>query len=455
MGFESLGVSPHTVETLRGEGFVEPMEVQKVVIPLALRGEDLVVRSKTGSGKTLAFGVPMAERIRPRGHPQALVLLPTRELAQQVASVIRSISRLRVVLLYGGASIDAQRDKLRAGCDVIVATPGRLMDMMRRGHAILNRVRFVVLDEADRMLDMGFIDDVSWILSRCPDERQTMLFSATMPAEVKRLAERHTRSARWVYLDQDEMVVKHVEQYVVRVGRANKLHVLSAILEGDRPEKTMVFTRTRRAAEMVYELLRKIGYRAVALHGDRTQRQRNEAIRAFREGKVDILVATDVASRGLDVEDVTHIVNYDIPYYPKDYVHRVGRTGRAGKKGKAYTFVERGEEKYLRDIENLIEMEIPEIRVDGKSSRVRRRIDFDEMADIYGMVKLRLTLKEPAHPGTIATELSRAARISDELIGRVEVHGDHAVVEVHKDYAMRVMRRKPRFVARVDPVEKP
>ena len=454
MGFERLGVSPHTVETLRGLGFVEPMEVQKVVIPLALRGEDLVVRSKTGSGKTLAFGVPMAERIKRKGHPQALVLLPTRELAQQVASVIRSISRLRVVLLYGGASIDAQRDKLMGGCDVIVATPGRLMDMMRRGYALLDRVRFVVLDEADRMLDMGFIDDVSWILSRCPGDRQTMLFSATMPAEVKRLAERHTRGARWVYLDRDEMVVRHVEQYVVRVGRTNKLHILSAILEADRPQKTMVFTRTRRAAEMVYELLRKIGYRAVALHGDRTQRQRNEAIRAFRDGKVSILVATDVASRGLDVDDVTHIVNYDIPYYPKDYVHRVGRTGRAGKKGKAYTFVERGEEKHLRDIENLIEMEIPEIRVDGKSSRIRRRIDFDEMADIYGMVKLRLTLREPAHPGRIATELCRAARISDELIGRVEVHGDHAVVEVHKDYAMRVIRRKPRFVSRVEPVER-
>ncbi len=312
-----------------------------------MRGQDIIGQARTGTGKTLAFGVPLLERVGdgPAGVPRALIVVPTRELAIQVADDLRAAAvnlRARVLTVYGGRAYEPQIDGLAAGVDIVVGTPGRLLDLAQRGHLNLSSVRALVLDEADKMLDLGFLPDVERIVRLTPGERQTMLFSATMPSEVVTLARRHMRQPTNVRAEgHDEPApAPGTRQYVFRAHQMDKIEVLARVLQASGRGLTMVFCQTKRGADQVATALASRGFAVATVHGDLGQGQRERALRAFRSGKVDVLTATEVAARGLDVDDVTHVVNYECPDDEKTYVHRIGRTGRAGRAGVAVTFVD-------------------------------------------------------------------------------------------------------------------
>jgi superfamily II DNA/RNA helicase len=347
--FRDLGVAEPICAALDDAGIRQAFPIQALALPIALNGHDLIGQARTGTGKTLAFGVALLQRLDEtpggqRSAPRSLVVVPTRELAIQVADDLRMAgSRLgtRVVTLYGGRAYEPQIEAL-ATVDLVVGTPGRLLDLVRQGHLDLSRVTGLVLDEADKMLDLGFLPDVEKILRLTPPHRQTMLFSATMPGEVVTLARRHLRRPVHVRAEHhDEPAhVPSTEQHVFRAHQMDKIEVLARILQAEGRGLTIVFCRTKRASDQVAAALTTRGFAAAAVHGDLGQSQRERAMRAFRSGKVDVLVATDVAARGLDVDDVTHVVNYECPEDDKAYLHRTGRTGRAGRTGVAVTFVD-------------------------------------------------------------------------------------------------------------------
>jgi superfamily II DNA/RNA helicase len=343
-------VSGPICDALAAQGITTAFPIQTLALPIALAGHDIIGQARTGTGKTLAFGIPLLQRLgqpadrRPLA-PAALVVVPTRELAIQVAEDLKTAaahSGTRVLTLYGGRAYEPQIEALRAAVDVVVSTPGRLLDLARQHHLDLSDVATLVLDEADKMLDLGFLPDVERILQLTPPGRQTMLFSATMPGEVVTLARRHLKQPMHVRAEQhDETeLVPLTEHHVFRAHQMDKIEMLARVLQAEGRGLTMVFCRTKRTADQVAEALTTRGFAAAAVHGDLGQAQRERALRAFRHGKVDVLVATDVAARGLDVEDVTHVVNYECPEDDKAYLHRIGRTGRAGRTGVAVTFVD-------------------------------------------------------------------------------------------------------------------
>jgi superfamily II DNA/RNA helicase len=348
--FRDLGVAEPICAALEDAGITTAFPIQALALPIALDGQDLIGQARTGTGKTLAFGAALLQRLDEAAQsdgpkaPRALVVVPTRELAIQVADDLRIAgSRLgtHVVTLYGGRAYEPQIEAL-ASADLVVGTPGRLLDLARQGHLNLSQVEGLVLDEADKMLDLGFLPDVEKILRLTPPARQTMLFSATMPGEVVTLARRHLRRPTHVRAEHsDELaLVPSTEQHVFRAHQMDKIEVLARVLQAEGRGLTIVFCRTKRAADQVATALTTRGFAAAAVHGDLGQGQRERAMRAFRSGKVDVLVATDVAARGLDVDDVTHVVNYECPEDDKAYLHRTGRTGRAGRTGVAVTFVD-------------------------------------------------------------------------------------------------------------------
>ena len=345
--FRDLGISEEICSGLEAQGIVTTFPIQTLALPLALRGQDIIGQARTGTGKTLAFGVPLLERIGegPAGKPGALVVVPTRELAIQVADDLRAAAvnvRARVLTVYGGRAYEPQIDALQAGVDIVVGTPGRLLDLAQRRHLDLSAVRALVLDEADKMLDLGFLPDVERIVRLTPVERQTMLFSATMPSEVVTMARRHMRQPTNVRAEgHDEPApAPSTRQFVFRAHQMDKIEVLARVLQASGRGLTMVFCQTKRGADQVATALASRGFAVATVHGDLGQGQRERALRAFRSGKVDVLTATEVAARGLDVDDVTHVVNYECPDDEKTYVHRIGRTGRAGRAGVAVTFVD-------------------------------------------------------------------------------------------------------------------
>ena len=341
-GFAEFGVSPAVVEALALRDIDATFPIQALVLRDAIAGKDVLARSRTGSGKTLAFAIPIVERLQhDNSSPSALILVPTRELASQVGEAFRTISdvkHLRVATVYGGVGLKEQAQRA-AKADIVIATPGRLLDLMRRSMLSVGRVRIVVLDEADRMLDMGFLPDVSTILGKLPPgDRQTMLFSATLDGEVGRLAARYTHDPILHEIVEDRQVVEEANHRFIPVKREDKVKVLERELAGDRG-LTLTVCRTPRGADRLARTLKNAGFGAQALHGDMTQAARERALARFASGKADVLVATDVAARGLDLEHITHVVNYDPPGDDKGYVHRVGRTARAGRTGTGITLV--------------------------------------------------------------------------------------------------------------------
>lgn len=369
-GFAGLGLIESLVSSLTALGYEEPTPVQRETIPLLLAGRDVLAQAATGTGKTAAFALPMLQRIAEgsgsarRGGPAGLVLVPTRELAMQVAEAIHKYARgvgLGVLPLYGGASMYQQIRGLERGTAVVVATPGRALDHIRRGTLKLEKIRVAVLDEADEMLDIGFAEDLDAILDATPSERQTALFSATMPGRILSIAKRHLREAARVTIAGEKRgagELPRVRQVAYVVGRAHKPAALERVLEIERPDSALVFCRTRLEVDSLVERLVAHGHRAEALHGGMEQRRRDRVLSRFRDGAMDLLVATDVAARGLDIERLSHVVNYDLPASIDAYVHRIGRTGRAGRTGTAITLVEPREHRLLRSIERVTKQRI-------------------------------------------------------------------------------------------------
>ncbi len=338
--FREFGLKPELLAALDRIGFRSATEVQEQAIPMLLQGKDVIVRSKTGSGKTGAFLVPILQMLERKGHPQALVLLPTRELALQVTSVAKRLSHggLRVVVVYGGASINVQMDELSRGADLVIGTPGRVIDLMDRGALRLQGVKFMVLDEADLMLDMGFIEDVELIMSMTPKERQTMLFSATMPREIIDISRKHMRhdAVRLTVGEEEKLTVETItHNYFIANGRF-KFAALLAYIDHFKPAKCIIFSSTQRESEFIFQFLRENGMDVILMHGGLTQAKREHSLREFRE-HARFLISTNLAARGLDIPDVTDIINFDAPDEPKTYVHRVGRSARMGKDGRAFT----------------------------------------------------------------------------------------------------------------------
>jgi ATP-dependent RNA helicase DeaD len=378
--FGQLGLSPILVETLNEVGYETPTPIQVRTIPLLLAGRDVIGQAQTGTGKTAAFSLPVLDRLElERRAPQALVLTPTRELAIQVAEAIhtysRRLGRVSVMPIYGGDSIGKQISRLKSGLHIVVGTPGRVMDHLRRGTLDLGGLRTVVLDEADEMLRMGFIEDVEWILGQAPAERQTALFSATMPAEVRRIADRYLKDPVTVEVVHKTLTVPTVQQQYLHVQQAQKLDVLTHLLETEAEpgEAILIFARTKLGAADVAEKLVARGYAAEAMHGDMNQAQRENVIRRLRAGQLEIVVATDVAARGLDVERIGRVINYDIPPDPEAYVHRIGRTARAGRPGKAILFVTPRESRMLREIERFTRQKLTSARVPTRADVAARR----------------------------------------------------------------------------------
>ena len=356
--FDQFNLSPEIIKALDEMGYSEPTVVQLKAIPRAIERKDLIVISKTGSGKTGAFGIPMTQIIqRGNKNPKALILAPTRELAVQVDQEIRSISKHKKInstVLYGGHSMVHEIEKLENGVDVVTGTPGRVFDHMQQGNLNLKEIEFLVLDEADRMLDMGFLDQVQRIIKEIPKERVTMLFSATMPNEIQSLCRKYMNSPEIIEIESDTKTVDTVKQYYYKMQPNEKRFQLERILRIEQPESCMVFCNTRMAVDRVNIFLNEIGYTANALHGANTQSNRMRSIQQFKKGAFEILVATDVAARGIHIDDLSLVINYDIPQDKDSYIHRIGRTGRAGNGGKAISFITRDEQYTLYEIEEHI-----------------------------------------------------------------------------------------------------
>ncbi|MDW7981412.1 MAG: DEAD/DEAH box helicase [Thermomicrobium sp.] len=512
--FAALGLSQPLLDALREVGFEQPMPVQAETIPVLLAGRDAIVQAHTGTGKTASFALPILQRLEPNGHgPQTLVLTPTRELAMQVAEAIHRLGRYldaRVLALYGGQPIERQLRALRHPVDVIVGTPGRVMDHLRRETLQLDEVRTVVLDEADEMLDMGFIEDIEWILERVPAQRQTALFSATMPPRIRQLTQRYLRDPVTVTIHPERVTVPQIRQFVYEVTGPAKVDALARILDFEAPTSAIVFVRTKSGADDLAHRLQSLGYTAEAIHGDLSQAMRDRAMQRFRSGQVDLLIATDVAARGLDIPTVSHVINFDIPGDPESYVHRIGRTGRAGAPGTAITLVEPRERWLLRTIERAIGKRLTVRRIPTREEIVQRQRELlgaslvelieqrdlsaghliveqllpyhqavdiaaaaitllleergveSELAGILppgdrpepGMARLRLELgrRDGIRPADIVGAIANEAGLAGREIGQIEISDRFTVVEVPLAAAERVAAALARTRLRGRPV---
>jgi ATP-dependent RNA helicase DeaD len=423
--FADLGLRPEILETLAALGYEAPTPIQQRTIPLMLAARDLIGQAQTGTGKTAAFALPILEKIDPKKREtQALVLTPTRELAMQVADAIHSYSaklgQVNVLPVYGGAPIFPQLKRLERGAHVVVGTPGRLIDHLDRGSLDLSKLRVIVLDEADEMLKMGFVEEVERILGSAPAERQIALFSATMPDEVLRIARRHLRDPERVEIERPTVTAPDIEQRFLNVSEGQKLEVLTQILELQPAEAVLIFRRTKNGSAELAEKLEGRGFAAVAMHGDMSQPLRESVIRRLRAGQVEIVVATDVAARGLDVEQIEHVINYDVPYDVEAYVHRIGRTGRAGRSGLATLFITPRERGMMRAIERYTGMQIKPMKMPTRADIAAKRISvFKENirktigeGDLDMYLKLVEELVEEG-PFDIADIAAAAARIAN------------------------------------------
>ncbi len=495
MNFEDFNLSKETIKSISEIGFEEPTPIQVSTIPLILGGHDIVGQAQTGTGKTAAFGIPIVEKCQKGRNPFAIVLEPTRELAVQVAQEIHKIGKYKkisVLPVYGGTSIDRQIKILQRGVNVVVGTPGRVIDHLNRKTISLSEVKIVVLDEADEMLDMGFIEDIETILKAIPPERQNLLFSATIPQPIIHIARRYMRSPEKIRINTKDVVIPKIKQIFYEVREEDKVNALSRLLDVEDPQLAIVFCHTKRDVDEVSMKLGQMGYNAGALHGDYTQARRDEVMNKFKGGMLDILVATDVAARGLDIKDVTHVINYSIPQNPDSYVHRIGRTGRAGKSGIAITLVTPREYKHLRLIEKTARTTIDRkklplpadvvrarekniVRDISEIIKVNRHVGYlqavKELSDNYGFgdiaaaalyaaygeikekpveehyektktVRLFMTIgrKDRIEVADIIKSIAEEAHIPFSKIGKIDVFDKFTFVEVPQELSDRVIR---------------
>ena len=391
MPFTKLGLSEAMVRGVKAMGYVEPTPIQLRGIPLILTGQDIIGSAQTGTGKTAAFALPILSRL---GHhapgPRVLVLEPTRELAAQVETAFRDLARftdLRVAVVYGGVGYGVQIGALRGGVDVLVATPGRLLDHLQRGNCRLDAVQFLVLDEADRMLDMGFLPDVRRIVERCPRQRHTSIFSATIPPEIDSLVKWAMKSPHTIEIGVRRRPAETVKHVIYPVADDQKADLLRELLERVNYDSVIVFCRTKHRADRIGMMLRKNNHAVAILHSNRTQREREEALRGFRDGRFEVLVATDIAARGLDIANVSHVINFDVPQHPEDYVHRIGRTGRAEASGDAFTLMVAEDESHVRAIERFIAQKIECVKLENFPYRYTRLFEQPKPGETAGAVQ--------------------------------------------------------------------
>lgn len=433
MGFDDFKLSPETIKAVLDMGFEEPTPIQKSTIPPALEGRDIIGQAQTGTGKTASFGIPVIEKEFSGKKPHALILEPTRELAIQVSEEIGRLAKYKkcsILTVYGGSSMERQIKTLQKGTNVIVGTPGRLIDHLNRKTLSLSEVSMVVLDEADEMLDMGFIEDIEKILSMTPETRQTMLYSATMPPEIIRVSRRHMKDPVRISISPNDLVVSKIKQVFYEVNERDKADVLTRLLDVETPELTLIFCHTKREVDDVAAMLQQLGYNAGALHGDFTQAHREDIMSKFRRGDIDILVATDVAGRGIDVENISHVINYSIPQTPESYIHRIGRTGRAGKSGIAVTFVTPRQYKLLQLIEKTARTKLSRQRVPSaiEVKQARQKIVKKEISE---------TIESGEHKSylQIVRDISESISMEDIAAAALSISfGDMEVKEQPKQF---------------------
>jgi ATP-dependent RNA helicase DeaD len=459
--FAELGLSEEILLALDELGYTEPTPIQEQAIPELLAGNDVIGQAQTGTGKTAAFGLPLLEYLDPgSADTQAIVLTPTRELCIQVTQALRAYAEHRgveIVAVFGGAPISTQQSRLRRGAHVVVATVGRMMDLISRRSLVLTSARYVVLDEADEMLDLGFIEEVEKILRLCPSGRQTALFSATMPAPIARLAERYMYHPVTIKITPRKLTVDAIEQAYVEVEPRNKTARLIEVLRAEEPEQAIIFCRTKIGAARLDDQLRDRGLRVKALHGDMSQGQRDGVMIQFKDHKLPLLVATDVAARGLDIEHVTHVINYDLPNNTEIYVHRIGRTGRVGRTGRAITFVTAKQRPEIGRIEreaktSIGEWEPPEERLEHAPRPRRRDHDSERVPDREpvgsaepgdGRVKLFVNrgLRSGVSEEKLRWALTEGAVIPDAEIGPIRVLERFSFVELPDEQAKLALER--------------
>ena len=501
--FEEMGLLPEIVKAVKNMGFGEASPIQAKAIPVMRTGKDMIGQAQTGTGKTAAFGIPLLEKIEPKDRKlQAIVLCPTRELAIQVAEEIRSLAKymhgIKVLPIYGGQEIVTQIRSLKSGAQLVIGTPGRVMDHMRRKTIKMEEVHTVVLDEADEMLNMGFREDIETILEGVPVERQTVLFSATMPQAILDITKKFQKKAELIKVTKKELTVPNIEQFYYEVKPKNKEEVLSRLLDIYTPKLSVVFCNTKKQVDILVNGLLGRGYFAAGLHGDMKQIQRDRVMQGFRSGKTDILVATDVAARGIDVEEVEAVFNYDLPQDDEYYVHRIGRTGRAGREGRSFSFVSGKEAYKLKEIQRYCKTKIYAQKVpslnDVASTKMENILDEidqivetedltrylqaienkvndsdytamdmaaaflkltsgqneispeetefgDTGAEEAGMVRLFINIgkKNKAKPGDIVGAIAGESGIPGKVIGSIDMYDKYTFVEVPKEYAREVL----------------
>tara|TARA_B100000767_G_scaffold254681_1_gene260260 strand:+ start:1263 stop:2663 length:1401 start_codon:yes stop_codon:yes gene_type:complete len=441
--FSAWDLKDELQEGLSNLGWEFSTQVQKETIPIALTGKDVIGQARTGSGKTAAFGLPTMNACQPTGELQALILTPTRELANQVAEELSNLqgnSGLTILTVYGGTDLEKQARTLKKGVDIIVGTPGRVMDMTERGHIDLAKPGFFVLDEADRMLDMGFFPDIMWVIERMTSRSQTLLFSATFPQEIIDAANEFMNEPEFVMTNTEKLDIPPIDQYSVRIGRANKLWVIGRLLSRmSEEDQTIIFTNTKRMVDLLVQRLQKHRFEVEGIHGDLSQNQREKIISNFKEGNSRIVIATDVAARGIDVDGITLVVNYDVPDDVDSYVHRIGRTGRIGRKGEAWVLVGRDDIPQLNKIIathslDIVATEAPELPDGVSRDPVRKQEDNAEAADVFGMVPIKINTTSMSK-FALVDEITSSLKCNELAIGDIVINEDHTVVEVHNKHA--------------------
>jgi ATP-dependent RNA helicase DeaD len=455
--FDSLQLPDAIMQGIASLGWECLTEVQRDTIPLARGGRDVIGQARTGSGKTAAFGIPILERCQPTGSLQGMVLAPTRELAQQVAEemiLLQGNQGLSIMTVYGGTDLEKQAKGLESGVDVIVGTPGRVMDMSERGHLDLSKIEIFCLDEADRMLDMGFLPDILWILERTTSREQTLLFSATFPQEILDAANEFTNNPEFVMTNQEELDVPPIDLYRISIGRVNKLWALGRLLVGmGDNDQCIIFCNTKRMVDLAVQRLQKHRFDVAGLHGDLKQNQRERILDKFREGNVRTIVATDVAARGIDIDGITLVINYDVPSDIDSFIHRIGRTGRIGRHGEAWSLVSKDDAPQMGKIIatynlSIEESDAPDLPEGVDQDPVRKQDDYGENADVYGFVNIRLdadasTLGSPLQ---IASWFEQHLRCDTLAVGDVRFEGNSTLVSIHSSklgLAMKAIKMHP------------
>ena len=441
--FSAWDLKSELQEGITNLGWEFATQVQKETIPIALTGKDVIGQARTGSGKTAAFGLPTMNACQATGELQALILTPTRELANQVAEELSSLqgnSGLTILTVYGGTDLEKQARTLKKGVDIIVGTPGRVMDMTERGHIDLTKPGFFVLDEADRMLDMGFFPDIMWVVEKMTGRSQTLLFSATFPQEIIDAANEFMNEPEFVMTNTEKLDIPPIDQYSVRIGRANKLWVVGRLLSRmSEDDQTIIFTNTKRMVELLVQRLKKHRFDVEGIHGDLSQNQREKIISNFKDGNSRIVIATDVAARGIDVDGITLVVNYDVPDDVDNYVHRIGRTGRIGRKGEAWVLVGRDDIPQLNKIIathslDIVVSEAPELPEGVSRDPVRKQEDNAEAADVFGMVPIKINITSMSK-FALVDEITTSLKCNELAVGDIVINEDHTVVEVHNKHA--------------------